>query len=247
MAKSTRGYCKYCGKEYTRTGMLKHLQSCKKRMEVCENSKKMSAYYELMLYGTYNKDYWLIIQIKENATLECLDQFIRDIWVECCGHLSAFDIEGVRYEQIPDNDFLWGKPAEDMSHKLKEVLEVGMEIGYEYDFGSTTELTIKVVDFYKAPEQKENVTILSRNNPIQFICSVCGKNPAVWIDPIKMYNEDPFWCEECLEKYENGELDEEIEVEESGYLLPVTNSPRMGVCGYEGSDLYPDKFEPDDI
>ena len=247
MAKSTRGYCKYCGKEYTRTGMLKHLQSCKKRMEVCENSKKMSAYYELMLYGTYNKDYWLIIQIKENATLECLDQFIRDIWVECCGHLSAFDIEGVRYEQIPDNDFLWGKPAEDMSHKLKEVLEVGMEIGYEYDFGSTTELTIKVVDFYKAPEQKENVTILSRNNPIQFTCSVCGKNPAVWIDPIKMYNEDPFWCEECLEKYENGELDEEIEVEESGYLLPVTNSPRMGVCGYEGSDFYPDQFEPDDI
>ena len=247
MAKSTRGYCKYCGKEYTRTGMLKHLQSCKKRMEVCENSKKMSAYYELMLYGTYNKDYWLIIQIKENATLECLDQFIRDIWVECCGHLSAFDIEGVRYEQIPDNDFLWGKPAEDMSHKLKEVLEVGMEIGYEYDFGSTTELTIKVVDYYKAPEQKENVTTLSRNNPIQFTCSVCGENPAVWIDPMKMYDEDPFWCEECLEKYENGELDEEIEVEEGGYLLPVTNSPRMGVCGYEGSDLYPDQFEPDDI
>ena len=178
MAKSTRGYCKYCGKEYTRTGMLKHLQSCKKRMEVCENSKKMSAYYELMLYGTYNKDYWLIIQIKENATLECLDQFIRDIWVECCGHLSAFDIEGVRYEQIPDNDFLWGEPAEDMSHKLQEVLEVGMEIGYEYDFGSTTELTIKVADCYKALEQKENVTILSRNNPIQFTCSVCGKNPV---------------------------------------------------------------------
>ena len=31
-------------------------------------------------------------------------------------------------------NFLWGKPAEDMSHKLKEVLEVGMEIGYEYEF-----------------------------------------------------------------------------------------------------------------
>ena len=130
-----------------------------------------------------------------------MEVVIRDIWVECCGHLSAFDIEGVRYEQIPDNDFLWGKPAEDMSHKLKEVLEVGMEIGYEYDFGSTTELTIKVVDFYKAPEQKENVTILSRNNPIQFTCSVCGKNPAVWTDPIKMYDEDPFWCEECLENF----------------------------------------------
>ena len=43
------------------------------------------------------------------------------------------------------------------------------------------------------------------------------------------------------------ELDEEIEVEESGYLLPVTNSPRMGVCGYEGSDFYPNQFEPDDM
>ncbi len=43
-----------------------------------------------------------------------------------------------------------------------------------------------------------------------------------------------------------GRLDEEIEVEESGYLLPVTNSPRMGVCGYEGSDFYPNQFEPDD-
>lgn len=120
-----------------------------------------------------------------------------------------------------------------------------MKIGYEYDFGSTTELTIKVADHYKAPEQKENVVILSRNNPIQYMCSVCGKNPAVWIDSMKIYDEDPFWCEECLEKYENGELDEEIEDEEDGYLLPVTNSPRMGVCGYEGSDIYPDQFEAD--
>lgn len=33
MGKSTRGYCKYCGKEYTRTGMVKHLQTCKRRVE----------------------------------------------------------------------------------------------------------------------------------------------------------------------------------------------------------------------
>ena len=28
-------------------------------------------------------------------------------------------------------------------------------------------------------------------------------------------------------------------------FLPITNSPRMGVCGYEGSDIYPKQFEPD--
>ena len=29
------------------------------------------------------------------------------------------------------------------------------------------------------------------------------------------------------------------------FLLPICNSPRMGVCGYCGSEKYPDKFVPD--
>ena len=31
MAVQTKGFCKYCGKEYTKGGMLRHLQACKKR------------------------------------------------------------------------------------------------------------------------------------------------------------------------------------------------------------------------
>ena len=42
MAKSTRGFCKYCGKEYTRTGIAKHLQTCKKRVDLCEKAQKKS-------------------------------------------------------------------------------------------------------------------------------------------------------------------------------------------------------------
>lgn len=30
MAKQSKGYCKYYGKEYTKGGMLRHLASCKK-------------------------------------------------------------------------------------------------------------------------------------------------------------------------------------------------------------------------
>ena len=29
------------------------------------------------------------------------------------------------------------------------------------------------------------------------------------------------------------------------FVLNVCNSPRMGVCGYEGSEIYPDQFEQD--
>lgn len=52
-----------------------------------------------------------------------------------------------------------------------------------------------------------------------------------------------FWCEECYEK--NDEEEYEDECYESEMMLPICNSPRMGVCGYDSSRVYPDQFEPD--
>lgn len=162
-----------------RTGIAKHLQTCKKRVDLCEKAEKTEKYFELLLYGAYNKDYWLIIQIKENATLDNLDRFIRDIWVECCGHLSAFEIDGVSYEREPDDDFGWGEPAKSTNHTLKQVLTTGMIFNYEYDFGSTTEIMVKVLDHYSAQKQNEKVVILSRNNPPEFACSICGNSRSL--------------------------------------------------------------------
>ena len=162
-----------------RTGIAKHLQTCKKRVDLYEKAEKTEKYFELLLYGAYNKDYWLIIQIKENATLDDLDRFIRDIWVECCGHLSAFEIDGVSYEREPDDDFGWGEPAKSTNHTLKQVLTTGMIFNYEYDFGSTTEIMVKVLDHYSAQKQNEKVVILSRNNPPEFACSICGNSRSL--------------------------------------------------------------------
>lgn len=144
-----------------------------------EKAEKTEKYFKLLLYGAYNKDYWLIIQIKENATLDDLDRFIRDIWVECCGHLSVFEIDGVSYEREPDDDFGWGEPAKSTNHTLKQVLTTGMIFNYEYDFGSTTEIMVKVLDHYSAQKQNEKVVILSRNNPPEFACSICGNSRSL--------------------------------------------------------------------
>ena len=162
-----------------RTGIAKHLQTCKKRVDLCEKAEKTEKYFELLLYVEYNKDYWLIIQIKENATLDDLDRFIRDIWVECCGHLSVFEIDGVSYEREPDDDFGWGEPAKSTNHTLKQVLTTGMIFNYEYDFGSTTEIMVKVLDHYSAQKQNEKVVILSRNNSPEFACSICGNSRSL--------------------------------------------------------------------
>ena len=37
-----------------------------------------------------------------DATLADLDRFLRDIWLECCGHMSQFTIGKARYISHPD-------------------------------------------------------------------------------------------------------------------------------------------------
>ena len=92
-------------------------------------------------------------------------------------------------------------------------------------------------------EKKNNeIVILSRNNPPKILCSNCEQNEAKWVNPEGYYEGEPFWCDECLK----AESDEEGEYYKPEFLLPVCNSPRMGVCGYGGSDSYPDQFEPDE-
>ena len=180
MANQTKGFCKFCGKEYTKNGMLRHLTACKNRKERLEavNGKKKCGYFELVISGKYNSDYWLVIEMQETATLKDLDQFIRDIWVECCGHLSAFIIGGMRYESCPGEASFWGPPARSMDCKLKDAFSQDQKIEYEYDFGSTTELLIKVQDYRVGMWKKDEVTILSRNNPPEILCDHCRKNKA---------------------------------------------------------------------
>ena len=139
MAQKIKGKCKYCGKEYTMGYMNKHLPTCKARQNQLadETGSKRCGYFELAIYPKYNRDYWLFIEVRETVTLKDLDSFLRDIWLECCGHLSAFNIGGTSYEIMPVKDSFWGEPARSMNYKLKAVFEKGMTIGYEYDFGST--------------------------------------------------------------------------------------------------------------
>lgn len=163
-----------------------------------------------------------------------LDEFLRDIWLECCGHLSAFNIYGTCYE-IEALDSFWGESAENMNHKLKSVLQTGMCIDYEYDFGSTTDLIMSVTDYRRGYWKKEKIVILSRNNPLEFLCGECHKKPDTVICSQCIYEGSGLLCDDCKKTHECGEE----------MLLRICNSPRMGVCAYEGSNFYPDQFIPD--
>lgn len=237
MRTQSKGKCKYCGREYTISYMLRHLANCQERKSSvnAELSNTQGMYYELDIFGKHDKEYWLIIEVCADATLKDLDSFLRDIWLECCGHLSAFDINGTSYDAVPPEDYYWGKPAKSMNYKLNSVLEKGMTLTYEYDFGSTTDLVINVRDYTVSSWRKEKVTILSRNNPPEILCDICHEKKAAVFCPEFEYGA--FLCDDCRKKHDF----------EEDMLLAVCNSPRVGVCGYEGSSIYPDQFVPDKV
>lgn len=232
MSNKTKGTCKYCGKEYTKTPMVKHILSCKGRRLASEGeiNKKQLGHFVLLINDKIGKQYWLIVEMKDTASLRDLDQFLRDIWLECCGHLSGFDIEGVRYESSPQISDGWAFPVKGMSSKLQNLLEPGMTFEHSYDYGSTTELTISVIEHRMGPAKKEKVTILSRNHPITYVCEICQKKTATVICLECIYDGAGLLCDDCQKDHE---CDEEM-------LSDIYNSPRTGVCGYEGSFKYPD-------
>ena len=112
---------------------------------------------------------------------------------------------------------------ENMEAQLSEVLSPGMKFYHEYDFGSTTHLALKVVSREQKQFKGRSVTILARNESPEIPCVSCGK-PATQVCAECIYSEAGWLCEACAAEHECGEE----------MLLPVVNSPRVGVCGYTG-------------
>jgi hypothetical protein len=176
--------------------------------------------FHLLVQGKGMANYWLHLEVPATATLKNLDAFLRHIWLECCGHLSAFTIRGVRYSVDADaaDPFDLLPRERNMEVPLGKVLTRDLKCIHEYDFGTTTLLELKVLGERIGPIANEHrVKLLARNEPPAIVCGKCGQ-PAAWVG---VWEDDSAVCEECLGGRDEG-------------FLPVVNSPRMGVCGYTG-------------
>jgi hypothetical protein len=229
MEHKSEGICRFCLKKFSGAGMGRHLSACKARkdknaLELNEGRKKYKIYHiKIFEY----KWYWLYIEIPASATLYDLDEFLRGIWLECCGHLSAFAIRGVRYDDqsLSDEYSYWDISTESMNKRLHSVLNVKDTFAHEYDFGSTTYLEGHVLAVREGYLGKDKIRILARNDPYVFECEHCGKEAAS-----TCIECEEFVCDQCLDSHECGEE----------MMLDVVNSPRIGVCGYGGPDTVDD-------
>lgn len=227
------GICRFCLKTYAGRSMGRHLTACKAKKAhdaaAPKGRRRLQPVYHLKISGY--KPFWLHIEMPATATLRDLDSFLRRIWLECCGHLSEFRIQGVHYSidaDMPDfGDFGFDNKSMDIA--LNTVLRVKDTFDYEYDFGSTTSLRGQV--YAEREGVLQDVRILARNTMPEVPCSDCPKPATTFC--AECY---ALYCGECFATHG---CDEEM-------ALPVVNSPRMGVCAYYGDDGF-DPFDPQAI
>lgn len=338
------GICNFCQAELDKAKMTQHLKYCTSRQaqiadQQAANQGKQIQLLHLLVEGQYNPQYWLHLEIPALSPLYILDDFLRDIWLECCGHLSAFTINGIHYEVDPedviplpssgkidtqpqteeevdeegsekqiiakvlqqangffqnivpqfrellptalieecrqfssvddlilflqqkDKEIKWGltprasdvegkkaslerflakqliknmlqflQQDESMNVSLQRAvrnLKPGKNFFYEYDFGSTTSLTLRVISEREGPfpsKEEEIVSLMAQNRAPEFTCAHCGK-PADLINADYSYEGPLCYCQSCADK-EDPDLDMN--------MLPIVNSPRVGVCAYGG-------------
>ena len=167
----TRGRCGYCGREMTCTGLGRHLRSCAERRKATEQADGRAGpnerLHHLQVRDSYGLGYWLHLEMNGSATLFDLDYYLRRIWLECCGHMSAFDIRRVQYVESPEESFGF-YDCESLDAEANEVFEPGLAFTHEYDFGTTTELSLRVVDQRSGkPTTDHDVALMARNDPLR--------------------------------------------------------------------------------
>ena len=214
------GTCLYCGNEFDACGMVHHLSACTARERAVEQSDrrrvKNADHYHLRIQDQWSKEFWLDVEMEGSESLASLDQYLRVIWLECCGHLSMFSKDGWNSYEFPPEA------------RVSDVFSPGAQISYIYDFGSSSELLIGNVSIRsgRTTEPRHPVVLMARNVEPDYECIACGERATQL-------------CFECVIEHDKwGTLCElhSMNHPHRNYDDPMllVNSPRMGMCGYGG-------------
>ena len=203
--KSSFGSCELCGVRKGKAAMTAHLRQC---LPAAAKGRSAEPMVLLRVQSRHSPDFWLHVLAGKEATLRQLDGLLRNVWLECCGHLSEF--------------YDGGRDKIGMNTSMTRVFEaVGDRIDYTYDFGSSTELDVRFEGLAEGTFRKP--AVIARNEPLMWTCSECEAVAATICSACEGDGAGFF----CLNHAQDHECGEEV-------LMPIVNSPRMGVCGYTG-------------
>ena len=226
---NSEGICLLCGGSCSRLGSAQHIKHCRGRSVRETNWNRRSGHpeevrsYHLQMWDPSDPDFWLHIEIAAHLTLETLDSFMRQTWMECCDHLSQFFINDRCYRRSVDNYLYEDRP---MNISLDEVLgSTKKPFWYEYDFGSTSQVRMKVLS--KGYSRWPGIRLLAHNTLSFYKCGLCEENATTirhqWNNDGREQGKEVL-CDTA--KHPPAFLDKRE--------YPIANSPRWGICGYTG-------------
>ncbi len=114
-----------------------------------------------------------------------------------------------------------------MGSWIERVFASGVELTHIYDFGTSSYTTVKAVGMRQGiPLTFRPIYLMARNTLPMQTCKECGQ-PASWLCMECLYNDEESGalCDLHAESHPH---------EEYGGPTPLVNSPRMGLCGYNG-------------
>ncbi len=207
---TSEGKCIFCKGVYAQNEMNKHLTGHLTKMAKEDTDKKSEIYCHIEVEAG---EMFLHLLVKGNRAMKSIDQYLRNIWLECCGHLSDF---GHKNYEVS------------MKERVEDVFQPRVKLFHDYDYGTTTRVFLRARKHYLL-NLPEDIILLSRNEPLKLMCANCKKKPAVNICTVCWWDDYALYCEDCSEKH--AETCEDF----ADYAeMPVVNSPRMGECGYTG-------------
>ena len=211
--------------------------------------------FVLKIVDSEDHDYWMFARAHVRAKLSDLDELLRETWAGCCPeHKSQFMIRGTiyadkddeddeddededdyeEYEDYDDRFFSeimgrWRPPSvRPLDVDLRNVAKHKDKIWYIFGDGEETEFEITVYATASSVKMDAPIGLLARNEPPVFECGSCKAEDASKICGLCIGKNNPMYCTGCLNEHKCGD----------SRALPVENTPRVGVCPYEG---LPDK------
>lgn len=247
--KSSKGGCRACNSIIPAGKCGSHLGTCDRigKYIVNEQNVEGSKGYILHLKSkTRGKIYWMTVAAPNTATLLNLDEFMRQVWFQCCaGHYSTFS-----GTQRPRRSL--GKSL-NLDNLLND--EGKSQFTYTFDFADSCEIVGEIILKIDSPVLPTNqIMVLMRNVEPTIYCYNCYTNrrlkklaPFYKADYRGFYK--PF-CAYCLPKKRKRPQDEntgsnvvteEVEEDDDDDERPGSwsarkfyNSPRTGDCCYDG-------------